>query len=264
MNQLVKIGSRSIGQEVRQTVNARELHEFLGIDSKFADWMKRQIERARLVENRDYVTVSQKQEAVGNRGLTVEYHLTIDSGKAIGMMSATNKGFEIRDYFLECERQALTSQPQLPQTFSQALMLAARLQEDVERKTLQIQQDVPKVEFFNRVASMDRVWKMKEVSTMLGIGNNTLLAILRREKVFMGLLVGKNSPYWNLPYQMYKTRKLFDTRTQPIERGNVTMLKQVAVTTAEGILWLHRKLIERGEISSRQPVPAVYEFQEAA
>src|SRR5690606_28048169 len=36
-----------------------------------------------------------------------EYHLTIEAGKHIAMMSGTDKGFEVRDYFIECERLAM-------------------------------------------------------------------------------------------------------------------------------------------------------------
>jgi hypothetical protein len=36
----------------------------------------------------------------------VEYFLTIDAAKHIAMMSGTDRGFDVRDYFIECERRA--------------------------------------------------------------------------------------------------------------------------------------------------------------
>lgn len=100
--QLIKIDNTTIGAEVKETVNARDLHSFLESKQQFSDWIKNQIIRARLIENRDYVTIHKKVE----RQILVDYHLTIEAGKSIGMMSATDKGFEIRDYFLDCERRA--------------------------------------------------------------------------------------------------------------------------------------------------------------
>lgn len=40
MNNLIEIKESTVGQEIVQTVNARELHAFFEITSKFADWIK--------------------------------------------------------------------------------------------------------------------------------------------------------------------------------------------------------------------------------
>lgn len=104
MNELVKIQSEQINGELVQTVNARDLHEFLGVGKDFSNWIKAQIKRARLVQDRDFVTVAQK--GVGGKFAATEYHLTIASGKHVSMMAGTDKGFEIREYFIECESMA--------------------------------------------------------------------------------------------------------------------------------------------------------------
>ena len=87
-----------------QTVNARDLHAFLEVKQDFSNWIKKQIERARLVEGRDYIIFAQKGENTGRGRSSLEYHLTIEAAKHIAMMSGCDKGFEVRDYFLECER----------------------------------------------------------------------------------------------------------------------------------------------------------------
>lgn len=99
-----------------QTVNARDLHTFLEVAKDFSNWIKAQIDRARLVEGRDFVTAEQSAQkggmASGGRPRT-DYHLTLDAGKHVAMMSGTDKGFEVREYFLECERhsKALSKPP---------------------------------------------------------------------------------------------------------------------------------------------------------
>jgi len=53
--------------------NARELHGFLEVGKDFSSWIKIQIERARLVENRDFVTLTQKGERKeGVRGASID------------------------------------------------------------------------------------------------------------------------------------------------------------------------------------------------
>jgi anti-repressor protein len=64
------------------SVNARDLHASLGIGNDFSNWVKDQIRRARLVENRDFVTLVKKHE----RQILKEYFVTFDAAKQIGMM----------------------------------------------------------------------------------------------------------------------------------------------------------------------------------
>lgn len=101
---IIRVEPASIGGETIQTVNARTIHAFLGIRKDFSDWIKAQIDRGRLVEGRDYVLLPQKGEQTGRGGRNRnEYHVTIRAGQHIAMMSGGEKGFEVRDYFIECE-----------------------------------------------------------------------------------------------------------------------------------------------------------------
>ena len=102
----IAINSRQIGAELIATVNGRELHAELGIAKDFSDWIKAQIKRAMLVENADYVVLPQKGENLSGGRPALEYHLSIEAGKHIAMLSGTAKGREVREYFLECERRA--------------------------------------------------------------------------------------------------------------------------------------------------------------
>lgn len=104
--QIIKIESRQIAEQSVQTVNARELHRFLGVGKDFSNWIKAQIKRADLVEGVDFMVLAQKGEnPQGGRPLE-EYHLTIDAGKNIAMLSGTAKGKEVRRYFIDCEARA--------------------------------------------------------------------------------------------------------------------------------------------------------------
>ena len=63
MTQLIPLHSQTIDGNAVETVNARELHEFLESKRQFADWIKNRIEQYDFVENQDFVCVSQKNEA---------------------------------------------------------------------------------------------------------------------------------------------------------------------------------------------------------
>lgn len=109
MKELIAVSSSMFAGQQVNTVSARELHQFLEQKQDFSSWYKYQIERARLVEGRDFVSCEvfpKKGENPKGGRPTKEYHLTIEAAKHISMMSGTDKGFQVRDYFIECERLA--------------------------------------------------------------------------------------------------------------------------------------------------------------
>lgn len=129
-HQLIPVSTGDIGGETRQTVNGRDLHAFLGVGKDFTNWAKDQIARARLKENRDFVVYAEKGVNPSGGRPTMEYHFTIEASKHIAMMSGTDKGFEAREYFLECERVAIQSKfsapmlPALPDTIAASALSA--------------------------------------------------------------------------------------------------------------------------------------------
>ena len=58
--ELIKLTKNEQGIE---TVNARDLHEFLEVKSKFADWFKNRVSEFGFIENSDFVSVSKILES---------------------------------------------------------------------------------------------------------------------------------------------------------------------------------------------------------
>lgn len=125
MNDLVKIENR----DGIQTVNARELHSFLEVQSKFADWIKNRIEKYGFIENQDFATVSKNLES---GGLTKEYHVSIDMAKELSMVENNAKGREARQYFISVEKKAR----ELQKPMNQFDMMRQQIQmlEDQEKR----------------------------------------------------------------------------------------------------------------------------------
>lgn len=84
----------------------------------------------------------------------------------------------------------------VPQTFAEALRLAAEQQEQIEAQQKLIEVQTPKAEFYDDVVeSKDSLPMDKTAKTLnMGIGRNKLFALLRDEKILM-----RN----NTPYQQY-------------------------------------------------------------
>ena len=97
-------------------VDGRELWKALKVDRRFADWIKDQLIRVEAKENADFVTFhfKVKRENSNLSSTAIEYTIAVDIAKEICMITGaaprTNKetkkiSKEIRQYFIECERQ---------------------------------------------------------------------------------------------------------------------------------------------------------------
>lgn len=104
---LIPIATNLINHEEVNSVNARELHIALELKKDFSHWIKNQINRAELVENVDYLTHALK--GVGGKFDKIDYILTLDSAKHIAMMSQSKKAKEVRNYFIEVEKEYIAS-----------------------------------------------------------------------------------------------------------------------------------------------------------
>ena len=103
MNELIKIESREISGETVQTCNARDLWEFVESKQDFSTWIKGRIEKYGFVEGEDF-TVHKFVDS-GSRGQqTIDYHLTIETGKELAMVENNVKGRQVRRYSLYRKR----------------------------------------------------------------------------------------------------------------------------------------------------------------
>jgi phage anti-repressor protein len=105
MNELIKIDKGNIGKQETQTVNARELHEFLESRQDFSTWIKGRIKIYGFTQDTDFIKFHNSVEQVSGAKNRIEYHLTIDMAKELSMVERNEKGKQARKYFIECERQ---------------------------------------------------------------------------------------------------------------------------------------------------------------
>lgn len=113
-----------IEHDGKQAVNARELHQKLGSNQRFADWIKNRIEKYGFVENQDYEVFHnfmKNSNDVGNQDFEVfnkfvekskggrpskEYALSLDMAKELCMIENNEQGRLFRKYFIEVEKAA--------------------------------------------------------------------------------------------------------------------------------------------------------------
>ena len=101
---VVSVGE--IGGAEIQTVNARELHAFLGVGKVFAAWVTERIGQYDFAEDLDYVVISETGKNRSGGRPSKEYHISLDMAKELAMVERNEKGKEVRQYFIRMERKA--------------------------------------------------------------------------------------------------------------------------------------------------------------
>ena len=73
---LIQVAERQIGDGTIQTVNARDLHTFLGVGKMFTHWIKDRIEKYGFVEHHDYVVFAETGNNPSGGRPAKEYAIT--------------------------------------------------------------------------------------------------------------------------------------------------------------------------------------------
>ncbi|WP_334473406.1 antA/AntB antirepressor family protein [Arsenophonus sp. PmNCSU2021_1] len=97
MSNLINIETKNINDSLIQTVNARDLHEFLESKQKFADWIKDRIQQYGFIESQDFIVILGKTPNGGRP--TKEYAISLDMAKELSMVERNEKGKQARQYF---------------------------------------------------------------------------------------------------------------------------------------------------------------------
>jgi len=119
IKQLIAISNQVISDDQEEpTVNARDLHAFLEVETPFSMWIKRRIKEYSFMQGVDYSTINNFENRGENSNLgtrTTEYLISLDMAKELSMVEKTSKGKEARLYFIACEKQARSNKDCLHQ-----------------------------------------------------------------------------------------------------------------------------------------------------
>ena len=207
-------------------VSGRTLHRELGVNSNYTTWFDRMTEYG-FTEGVDYHVYLPNSESKHGRGghNKVDHVLKLDMAKEIAMIQRTEKGKEVRQYFIQVERDYNSPEKIMARALNIANTRLSLLETTVEQMK-------PKALFADAVAASKTSILIGELAKILRqnnveIGQNRLYDYLRNN----GYLHRKGSQR-NLPTQRYMEMGLFEikesTHTNP--DGTVLITKTTKVT----------------------------------
>lgn len=176
------------------------------------------------VSGRDFLlNLEVKQTTQGSGGHNrEEICLTTECFKSFAMMAGTEKGREVREYYLECERKLkAVTQPKSALEWAKLFIVT-------EEERLRLEQlhyeNHPKVEAYMDSEGFQNIGTVAQI---LGYGRNSFFKMLRAD----GILTREN-----LPYSQH--RHLFAVKTTVIGNGRN---QAVALVNPEGMTYLAKR-----------------------
>ncbi|MFL4425252.1 phage antirepressor KilAC domain-containing protein [Streptococcus uberis] len=224
MNELINI---KLNENNEPVVSARDLHKSLEISKRFSAWFEQNSKL--FIENEEFASVPKSTPVTGGNGniqYLDDYVLTLDMAKQLAMMSRTDKGKEIRKYFIQVEKDFNSPE----KIMARALLMA---DQKVHKLEAQIEADKPKVIFADAVSASKSSILIGELAKLLkqngiDIGQNKLFQWLRLN----GYLINRKGESWNQPTQRSMELGLFQLKKTNINHpdGHTTVNTTTKVT----------------------------------
>lgn len=216
MKELLKINYEA----EQPTVSARDLHEALEIRERFSLWFSRYVDV--FEKGTDYQSVG-KPTVVNNGAKRVldDFLLSTDMAKHISMMTKTEKGKIMRQYFIDLEKAWNTPE----QIFARALKMADQKIEKLKETNAGLLEDVermrPKEIFADAVKASTSSILIGDLAKLLrqngvDIGAKRLFEYLRNH----GYLIKRKGSDWNMPTQKSMNMGLFEIKESTHIDGN--------------------------------------------
>jgi phage antirepressor YoqD-like protein len=163
-----------------------------------------------------------------------EFHLNYRDTMIVASGYSAKLRARVIDRWLELERMARPVRPELPQTFAQALRLAAEQAEVIEQQQAALAEAAPKIEFAEAVRNVDGLCTFEQIAKSLGIGRNKMIAQLKADEVLQAN---------RMPYQRYIDRGYFEVieQTPWTDSQGATHPCFSTRVTGAGQVWLARR-----------------------
>lgn len=219
----------NLNENQEPVVSGRQLHQALGVKTRYNDWFNRMIDYG-FAENEDYLAITQKRVTAQNNETTFNDHvLKLDMAKEIAMLQRTDKGKEVRKYFIQVEKDF--NNPQ--KVMARALVLA---QKELDTLRIELEEQKPLVNFANAVSTSEDSILIGDFAKLMSqngvkIGQNRLFEWLRQK----GFLISRKGESWNMPKQEYLDKGLFEVKESTVKAsGGLVKLYRTTKITGKG------------------------------
>lgn len=159
-NELVPVYETSTGEKV---VYGSELHEVLGVKSRYREWIDRRLNDIEALENEDF----QGAEISAPSGQIRKDHIIkLDTAKEMAMLERNEKGKQVRRYFIQVEKK-YKSAVSTAQELSPQLQLLINMELEQKRQAEKLEEVEGRMDSIREVVALSPTQWRKDTSNLI-------------------------------------------------------------------------------------------------
>lgn len=179
MNELINV---TLNENHEPIVSGRQLHEALGVKTKYADWFNRMIEYG-FTENQDFLLLKNEQQTGRGGHNKVDHIIKLDMAKEIAMIQRTDKGKEVRTYFIQVEKDFNSPE----KIMARALLMADKkiklLESQNENLLIELEEANKNADYLDLILQTKDSLTITQIAQDYGISARKMNQLLKQERI---------------------------------------------------------------------------------
>ena len=179
MNNLIDI---TLNENQEPVVSGRQLHQALGVKTPYSMWFDRMVEYG-FTENQDFLlNNSVKQTGRGGHN-KIDHVLKLDMAKEIAMIQRTDKGKEVRTYFIQVEKDFNSPE----KIMARALLMADKkiklLESQNENLLLELEEANKNADYLDLILQTKDSLTITQIAQDYGVSARKMNQLLKQERI---------------------------------------------------------------------------------
>lgn len=179
MNELINV---TLNENHEPVISARQLHETLEVKTEYKKWFKRMTEYG-FVENEDFVKVTQKCLTSSTGQNMTDHVIKLDMAKEIAMIQRTDKGKEVRTYFIQVEKDFNSPE----KIMARALLMADKkiklLENENENLLIELEEATKNADYLDLILQTKDSLTITQIAQDYGMSARKMNQLLKRERI---------------------------------------------------------------------------------
>lgn len=179
MNELINV---TLNDNHEPVVSGRQLHEALGVKTEYKKWFSRMTEYG-FNESDDFLKVTQKCLTSSTGQNTTDHVIKLDMAKEIAMIQRTDKGKEVRKYFIQVEKDFNSPE----KIMARALLMADKkiklLESENENLLIELEEANKNADYLDLILQTKDSLTITQIAQDYGISARKMNQILKQERI---------------------------------------------------------------------------------
>lgn len=179
MNELIHIDFK----DDNAVVSARDLHRSLEVKTRFSQWVEQNFKMFKEGEDFSSVVTTTQQNQYGGTKKLQDYAVTIRMAEHLAMMSKTNKGHEVREYFIQVEKDFNSPE----KIMARALLMADKkiklLENENENLLIELEEATKNADYLDLILQTKDSLTITQIAQDYGMSARKMNQLLKQERI---------------------------------------------------------------------------------